>query len=57
MAKIRNKETKVIKEIEKEFEASMYLATGEWELIDEKGKPQEEKSPKTPIINTNSKEV
>lgn len=49
MAKLINKKTKVIKEIEKEFEASMYLATGEWEIIDEKAS-------KTPIINTNSKE-
>ena len=52
MAKIINKETKVIKDIQKEFEASMYLATGEWELLDEK----KSKATKTPIINTSSKE-
>ena len=55
MAKIRNKKTKVIKEIKKEFEASMYLGTGEWELVDEKEKI-EEKAQRTPIINTKSKE-
>lgn len=49
MAKLRNKKTNVIKEIEKEFEASMYLATGEWELIEEKKQIK-------PIISTNSKE-
>lgn len=52
MTKIINKETKVVKEIEKEFETSMYLGTGEWELYQEK----EEKITKTPIVNTNSKE-
>lgn len=52
MAKLINKTTKVIKEIEKEFEASMYLGTGEWELVEEK----EIKSAKTPIINTSSKD-
>ena len=55
MAKVRNKETKVIKDIEKDFEVSMYLATGEWELVDKK-EEKEEKPQKTPIINTNSKE-
>lgn len=50
MAKLINKQTKVVKEIEKEFEAAMYLATGEWEILDEK------KISKAPIINTNSKE-
>lgn len=50
MTKIINKETKVVKEIEKEFETSMYLGTGEWELY------QEKEIAKTPIINTNSKE-
>lgn len=55
MAKIRNKKTKVVKDIQKEFEVSMYLATGEWELADEKEK-SEEKVQKTPIINTKSKE-
>lgn len=49
MAKLKNKKTNVVKEIEKEFEASMYLGTGEWELI-------EEKTTKTPIIDTNSKD-
>lgn len=52
MAKLINKNTKVIKEIEKEFEASMYLGTGEWELVDDK----ESKAAKTPIINTSSKD-
>lgn len=48
MVKLINKKTKVIKDIEKEFEASMYLGTGEWEIVDEK----DAKSTKTPIINT-----
>ena len=52
MAKLINKETKVIKEIKKEFEASMYLGTGEWELLEE----NDSKITKTPIINTNNKE-
>lgn len=55
MTKIINKKTKVIKEIEKEFETSMYLGTGEWELYQERAE-KEEKITKTPIINTNSKE-
>lgn len=54
MVKLINKKTKVIKDIEKEFEASMYLGTGEWELVKET--KTEEKKPKTPIINTSSKE-
>ena len=48
MAKIRNKKTKVEKEIEKEFIVSMYLGTGEWELVEEKT------ISKTPIIDTSS---
>ena len=55
MAKLKNKITNVIKDIEKEFEASMYLGTGEWELVDEKAS-KEEKPAKTPIISTSSKE-
>lgn len=51
MAKLRNKETGVVKDIEKEFEASMYLGTGEWELVNEK---KETKSSKAPIISTES---
>ena len=51
MAKLRNKKTNVIKDIEKEFEASMYLATGEWEVVKQK---EEDKKAKTPIINTKS---
>jgi len=53
MAKLRNKKTKVIKEIEKEFESSMYLATGEWEIVKE---AEEKKQTKPFIISTNSKE-
>lgn len=52
MVKLQNKKTKVIKEIEKEFEASMYLGTGEWERVEEKPAQQ----PKTPIIDTKSKD-
>lgn len=52
MAKLRNKKTKVVKEIKKDFEASMYLATGEWELVQDKEEPKA----KTPIINTKSEE-
>lgn len=52
MAKLRNKKTKVVKEIKKDFEASMYLATGEWEIVQDK----EEIKAKTPIINTKSEE-
>lgn len=44
MAKIINKKTKVVKEIQKEFEVSMYLGTGEWEVL-------EEKPARTPIID------
>lgn len=50
MAKIKNKATKVVKEIEKEFEVSMYLGTGEWELVGEEVK--EEKPAKEPFIRT-----
>ena len=53
MAKLKNKKTNVIKEINKEFEASMYLATGEWEIVKE---VEEKKQTKPFIINTNSKE-
>lgn len=56
MVKVINKKTKVVKELKKEFEASMYIGTGEWEIFDEKEKKQEEKVQKTPIINTSSKE-
>ena len=56
MVKLINKKTKVIKEIAKEFEASMYLGTGEWVIADKKEAKTEEPKPKTPIINTNSKE-
>lgn len=52
MAKVKNKKTKVVKDIEKEFEVSMYLATGEWELVDTKEEKTEEKTAKTPIIKT-----
>lgn len=52
MVKVINKKTKVVKELKKEFEASMYIGTGEWEIYDE----TKEKSTKTPIINTSSKE-
>lgn len=52
MAKLINKKTKVVKEIKKDFEASMYLATGEWEIVQDK----EETKAKTPIINTKSEE-
>jgi hypothetical protein len=52
MAKIKNKKTGVVKDIEKEFEVSMYLGTGEWELVVEK----EAKPLKTPIIDTKDKE-
>lgn len=55
MGKLRNKKTGVIKDIEKEFESSMYLATGEWEVLQQK-EVVHEKPEKTPIINTNSKE-
>lgn len=48
MAKIINKKTKVIKEIKKEFEVSMYLGTGEWEVLEEK----EQKPVKTPEVDT-----
>jgi hypothetical protein len=52
MALLRNKKTKVVKEITKEFEASMYLGTGEWEVVSEKEDKREEKPAKAPIINT-----
>lgn len=51
MAKIKNKATNVVKEIEKEFEVSMYLGTGEWELVGEEVK-KEEKPAKEPLIRT-----
>lgn len=51
MAKIRNKQTKVVKDIAKEFEVSMYLGTGEWELVEEK-ETIVEKPAKPPIIRT-----
>ena len=51
MAKIKNKNTRVVKDIEKEFEVSMYLGTGEWELVGEE-KQKEEKPAKEPIIRT-----
>ena len=35
MTKIINKNTNVVKEIKNEFETSMYLGTGEWELYQE----------------------
>ena len=54
MAKLRNIKTKVVKDIEKEFEASMYLATGEWEIA--QAEKQDEKPAKTPIINKSSKD-
>ena len=42
MKKVRNKETGIIKELKTELEVSMYLATGEWELVEEekKSKPK-----------------
>lgn len=46
MIKVKNKETGVVKEFEKEFEVSMYLATGEWDLVEEKP----EKPEKTPFV-------
>lgn len=52
MALLRNKKTKVVKEITKEFEASMYLGTGEWEVVSEREEKHEEKPTKAPIINT-----
>ena len=33
MNKVRNIKTGVIKELKSEVETSMYLATGEWELV------------------------
>ena len=51
MAKIKNEKTGVVKEIEKEFEVSMYLATGEWKLVDEKS----EKTPFVKPAETNEK--
>ena len=38
MGKIKNKKTGVIKEIKKEVELGMYLATNEWELVKEEKK-------------------
>lgn len=52
MAKVKNKKTGVIKNIEKEFEVSMYLGTGEWELVEEK-----RTNPlQTPIIDAKEKD-
>lgn len=55
MKRLRNKKTKVVKEIEKEFEAAMYLGTGEWEIVEAK-EIKEAKISKPPIIDTSSKD-
>lgn len=46
MKKVRNKETGVVKVLNSETEVSMYLATGEWEIVVEskKNKPLSQKS-------------
>lgn len=46
MIKVKNKKTGVIKELKSESEASMYLATNEWELV------SEEKKKETKILST-----
>ena len=58
MKRLRNKNTKVVKEIEKEFEAAMYLGTGEWEIVEtrETKETKETNFSKPPIIDTKSKE-
>lgn len=55
MKRLRNKKTRVVKEIEKEFEAAMYLGTGEWEIVETR-ETKETKFSKPPIIDTKSKE-
>lgn len=55
MKRLRNKKTKVVKEIEKEFEAAMYLGTGEWEIVETK-ETKETKFSKPPIIDTKPKD-
>lgn len=46
MKKVENIKTGVIKELKSEVELSMYLATGEWKIVDkkEKTKPLSQKS-------------
>lgn len=38
MIKVKNKKTGVVKTLKNELEVSMYLATGEWELVKEEKK-------------------
>lgn len=52
MTKIINKKTKVVKEPKSEIEVSMYLGTGEWELV--KSEKKETKIPN--FKTTNDKE-
>lgn len=46
MKKVKNIKTGVVKEMKNEVELSMYLATGEWKLYEEKkeSKPLSQKS-------------
>lgn len=36
MIKVKNKNNGVVKTLKNEMEVSMYLATGEWELVSDK---------------------
>ena len=46
MKKVINKETGIIKELKNEIEVSMYLATGEWELVKEVKEEEKKSKPK-----------
>ena len=38
MIKVKNKKTGVVKELSSEAEVSMYISTGEWEILKEETK-------------------
>ena len=46
MNKVINKKTGVVKELKNEVEVSLYLGTGEWELVSEKKEIKNLSTPK-----------